>query len=416
MGLFDSLVQKVVKPAVQKQVKKVTKSLPPSLSDLNKIDRTIVPDIKLPEPSFSDRISNLFTDDPNSGFFDTKIKPMFSSQPKGRISDEDMAVMDEMEKARLAESQKPGFFENLFTDDPNSGWYDEWKNKQNSPSATSMADLNKLDRQNISKAIISPAVASSGFGDKLSGILGSQGGLAALGVGANVLGGGLGYLASKGDYKEAENTMRQAADLAGAYEALGPSEAAAIKDNENMVALRAKALQGIQQRADMGLTPEDIAELNRVRNQTNAQFQARQATIQQDMSRRGLGNSGMNLAAQLSNNQAQTTQQADLADQQAARSFQAKQQALQSLGNMSSDALQQDFSRDLSRAQSADAISKFNTANKMASQQNKATAVQNIATTQAQAGQRKADMINTMGQSVGSGLAGYAQQKANQPK
>lgn len=430
MGLFDSLVQKIVKPAVQKQVQKVASVAPAQLLDVAKQ--------ALPT-SVPAGLSGMFQDDPNSGFLDTTAMPWlrdtFSSKPEfGRLSESEIAGLDATERARM-ENQDKGFFSKVgdfFTDDPNSGWYDEMQNTKalqqyngNSPADLRRADDLAIQNQNeqrladmrsgeASYQFPQKSSPSTNWSDKLSGIL-TGGSGAGLAVGANLLGGLGGYLGSKSDYEAAENTQRQAADLAGAYEALGASQAASVADNENMVALRAKALQGLQQRADMGLTPEDQAALNKLRNQTNAQFQSRQATIQEDMGRRGLGNSGLNLAAQLSNNQAQTQNQSNLADTQAAMSFNAKQSALQNLGNASSTALQQDFDRDISRATNADAVSRFNATNKMNSSQNKANAVQNIAQTQAQAAARKSQMISDAGKTIGSGVTAYNQSQVKKP-
>lgn len=380
MGLFDSLVQKIVQPAVQKKVSQLTSSLPLS-EKTGEALKSLTGQISQ-NTGIGEGLKEMFSDDPNSGLIDTKIAP---------------------------------WLKQTFTDDPNSGWYDQYKMRsaQDDYEAQQAEQLANLRSGENSYQFPQPGKTSApstggSWTDKLGNIL-TGGSGAGLAVGANLLGGLGGYLGSKSDYEAAENTQRQAADLAGAYETLGPSQAASVADNENMVALRAKALQGLQQRADMGLTPEDQAELNKIRNQTNAQFQSRQAGIQEDMNRRGVGNSGMNLAAQLSNNQAQTQNASNLADTQAEMSFKAKQDALKNLGSASSTALQEDFNRDITRAQNADAVSRFNTANKMSSQQNKAQAVQNIATTQAQAAARKAQMIKDAGQTIGSGVTAYNQ-------
>src|SRR4051812_5841500 len=49
------------------------------------------------------------------------LSGLFSSNPSnGRMSDEEYAKW----KAAGNDDSKPGFWENLFTDDPNAGWYD----------------------------------------------------------------------------------------------------------------------------------------------------------------------------------------------------------------------------------------------------------------------------------------------------
>lgn len=232
-----------------------------------------------------------------------------------------------------------------------------------------------------------------------------------LGAGAQIGGGLLANQMAKGDYKAAEDTLRQAAEQAGTYEEVGPSQTSLIQDSPEMLALRQQSLKGLQERASMGLTPEDQAMLNQIRNQTNAQHQSRQAAIQEDMARKGMGNSGLNLASQMLGNQQATQTASEQADQQAAMAFKAKQAALQNLGTAASGAIQSDFSRDLARTSAADKFNLENVQNKMAAARQKAGYMAPIAQSQAQKGARTSGLISNIGQGIGSAIQGAIQKK-----
>ncbi len=235
-------------------------------------------------------------------------------------------------------------------------------------------------------------------------------------VAAPVLGGLIGNQVAKADYNRAEQTQQHAADLAGTYIPVGTSATSLIQDNPELIALRRSALQKLQQQAETGTTPEDEAYRRQQQSIVNKNFQARQAQIQDEMARRGAQqNSGLALAQSLAGNQQALQQQSEAADADAIRKQQAKQAAFQNLGNMSSTALQQDFSRDLDRASAVDKFNLTNVANQIGAARNKADALAPIAKTQAQAGARTADTINTIGQGIGSVLSTINQKKATPP-
>jgi hypothetical protein len=251
---------------------------------------------------------------------------------------------------------------------------------------------------------------------KAGDFLSSPIGLGTAGAATNILGGVLANQAAKKDYAASEGTLRQAAELAGAYNQLPPSALAAIQDNPELLAMRQQALQETQKRATMGLTPEDEAILNKIRNQASSQFQTRKATIEQDMQRRGMANSGFNLASQMMGNVGETQRQSDLADQQAAMSFKAKQDATKSLGDMSSRAISEDFNREEQKASAMDRFNEANVQNQMSAARAKAGYMAPIASSQAKAGERTADIYNKGAQTVSGLLTGIAQQKQQNKK
>lgn len=334
------------------------------------------------------------------GFFDDLADKIgLSSKSLGINTAEDKAAR-EAEARRLAEIEA-----------------DKARIQSMPRSIKQLDELNIPNAEQIGQEAVEPSIWDStrhnatAAWQALTKAAGSPIGQAVMASGAPILGGILGSKAAADDYSAAEATQRQAADLAGTYEATGPSQMALIQDNPEMLALRQQALKGIQERASMGLTPEDQAMLRQAQNKANQQFQARQAQVQSDMGRRGLGNSGLNLAAQMSGNQAALQNQSESADRQAALSFQAKQNALANLGTQSANALTQDFSRDEARASAADKFNLENIQNKMNAARQKATMMNPIAASQAQKGARTADLYNKVGGGIGQGINVYQQNK-----
>ena len=125
------------------------------------------------------------------------------------------------------------------------------------------------------------------------------------------------------------------------------------------------ALDGLTERAQMGLTPSEKADLDAVKRQTEQQNQARQNTIVQQMEERGQGGSGNQLAMQLAGTQ-QAAQSQALSDQDLlTKSFNAKQQALMNMGSMATDQRSQDVGEQTQKASASDVMSKYNLQNQM---------------------------------------------------
>jgi hypothetical protein len=214
---------------------------------------------------------------------------------------------------------------------------------------------------------------------------------------APIAGGLIANAASKSDYANAEQTQRDAVNLAGTYKELGPSATSLIQDNPEMVALRRQAIQKLLQQAETGTTPEDEALARQNQKTVEQNFSARQNQMQDERNRRGVqAGSGLALAQALGGNQVAQQQQSESADMAAIRKQQAKSAAIANLGNSASNALQQDFGRDLDRASAADKFNMTNITNQINAGQNKAKPTQAVAETQANQGARTADTINTI--------------------
>jgi len=119
------------------------------------------------------------------------------------------------------------------------------------------------------------------------------------------------------------------------------------------------ALLGMQERSEMGLTPEDMAQIDELRRGVGQEEASRQATILQDMERRGLGGSGQELAMKLASSQNAAQRQSEESDRLAAMQFQAKQAALQNVGSMSGQMRGQEFGEQAQQASAADILKQF---------------------------------------------------------
>jgi len=109
-----------------------------------------------------------------------------------------------------------------------------------------------------------------------------------------------------------------------------------------------------------GLTPEDEAELRAIQRQVMGGAEARDASILQNMSERGMGGSGVELASRLAGNQAAQQTQAEMADRQASMAFQRKMEALNRVGDMSGKMRDQEFSEQSDVAKARDIMNQFN--------------------------------------------------------
>ena len=128
------------------------------------------------------------------------------------------------------------------------------------------------------------------------------------------------------------------------------------------------ALTGLEERAEMGLTPEEQANIDSLRRGTAQAEKGRQATILQEMEQRGLGGGGAELASRLSSSQAATQRASEESDRLAAMQFQAKQAALSQLAGVSTQMRGQEFGEQATTAQQQDAITRFNTEQQAATQ------------------------------------------------
>lgn len=179
-------------------------------------------------------------------------------------------------------------------------------------------------------------------------------------------------LIASDERKRAAREMQRAAQLArGYYDQIANDEGlsglqageSTIKDIEAdpmAVAAMRSALEKMMARADGGLTIQDQAALQQIQDQQAMQEQGARGAIMQNMRARGMGSSGMNYAAQLSNAQ-------NAANQARAQGLgvgaQAQERALQALmqgGQMASNLRSQSFGEKADKARQRDAINMFN--------------------------------------------------------
>lgn len=117
-------------------------------------------------------------------------------------------------------------------------------------------------------------------------------------------------------------------------------------------------LEGISEAG--GMTAADEANMNRMISQVNQQDRGRREAIQQNMARRGMGGSGMELLAQMQNSQASTDrasqQGLDIQGMAQARALEAMMQSGQLAGGIRG----QDFGEAAQKAAAQDAIAQFN--------------------------------------------------------
>jgi hypothetical protein len=239
------------------------------------------------------------------------------------------------------------------------------------PVEPSMWDKIRHGATSAREAVTNPDVKST-YG-KVLGKLGSEQGLSTIaGLGAGVLGMNMnkqGTEAATGAYDQSNKLIQEAtaADKA-AY--------GGVNDSQEQLAMRQQAMKGLSDRASMGLTPEDEAALAGINRQGAQQFKANNATIGQDMARRGMANSGLGMAQSMGAADLALQNQALAGQNQAAQSFAAKQGALTNLAGQSNTALNADYARQMGKAQNLSAVNQFNAQQQASNLQGKGKTVQ----------------------------------------
>jgi len=121
------------------------------------------------------------------------------------------------------------------------------------------------------------------------------------------------------------------------------------------------SLQGISDSGGLQLT--DRANLEKLLGQAATSDKGRRDAVTQNMQERGMGGSGLELAAKLASAQDASMQQNQAATNTAAQAQQNALQALQQGGALAGDIRGQDFNQEAAKAQAMDEISRFNAAN-----------------------------------------------------
>lgn len=245
---------------------------------------------------------------------------------------------------------------------------------------------------------------------------------------------------ASGDRKKAEalreEAMKQFNIELPAVEAIAVQpdivESQAAKSTGNVEAQQARmsALRGLSQRAAEGYNIEDRAAINAALNEISAQERGSREAIMRRLPAR----SGAQVAAMLSNQQAAAQQASQTGLDIAAQSRRQALQALSQTGNLAGEIDVDAFNQAMARGQAADAIAKFNAANRLQSaqqyeqnrlsqanlaneqrfrqQQAKAGALMGAGDLAAQEAQRTRQGVGGTAQGVSSAAGAYAAQQA----
>lgn len=146
--------------------------------------------------------------------------------------------------------------------------------------------------------------------------------------------------------------LEQAIDLA-------VSEVGAIQEDPSLREGQMSALQLMSDRATGGLTAEDKAAFNQLRNEVATQNRGEQQALLQEMQARGLGGSGAELASRLQAQQSAANRAAQGADDIAAAASRNALEAAARYGTMSGDVRNQDFAINKQMADARDLRNKM---------------------------------------------------------
>lgn len=111
------------------------------------------------------------------------------------------------------------------------------------------------------------------------------------------------------------------------------------------------ALSFMQQTGQTGLTPQERAQVNNLRRQTEADNQSRMQALLQGQDARGVGSSDMGLAARMIEAQSSANRQAQSTDDIAGQAFQRALQSMSQAGSLAGNMESADYSRQAQLAQ-----------------------------------------------------------------
>jgi len=141
------------------------------------------------------------------------------------------------------------------------------------------------------------------------------------------------------------------------------SEMANLKERSEGRETQIDALNKLRGITEQGLSPQDMAALNKTRQMVGKDTEAKRQQILQQAAARGQSGSGYELMAQLNAAQAGADQMSQGGDELAALRSQARIEALAKLGSAGSQLRSQDTAFDTDKAKSEDIISQWNTSN-----------------------------------------------------
>ena len=141
----------------------------------------------------------------------------------------------------------------------------------------------------------------------------------------------------------------------------GRSEMEGVSTDPRLREAQMAALAGLQDVANNGgMSATDRARWNTMQSELNQNEQGQRGAIMQDMARRGQAGSGMELAAQLMNQQASAQRASQQGMDVKAQAEQRALEALMNSGNMAGSIRGQEFGEKSAAAQAQDALNRFN--------------------------------------------------------
>lgn len=146
---------------------------------------------------------------------------------------------------------------------------------------------------------------------------------------------------------------------------VGVSKVAEIQEDPTGRQIQMRALGQLTQRMGGGLTMEDRAAYNQLRQNAQRDLEAKRQQIVQNMQSRGLSGSGAELQAALLSSQASADEQAAEGDRLAAQASQNALQAAMQGGQMASQLRGQDFDVSKTKAAAADELNRFSVQSQM---------------------------------------------------
>ncbi|HUR93072.1 MAG TPA: hypothetical protein VMY76_00720 [Gemmatimonadales bacterium] len=185
---------------------------------------------------------------------------------------------------------------------------------------------------------------------------------------APVVGDLIGRALASGDREAAEQLLEQARrqfnipipTLAELEAQVGPSALQQAKADPEAVEAQRMALQDLQRMAHDGGGIEYRAGIERVRRDVGRDAAARDAALQQQMSARGLGGSGIDFATRAVAGQGAADREAAMGFESAADANRMALLALQGQGALASQMRGQSWGEERAKGDAADEINKFN--------------------------------------------------------
>jgi hypothetical protein len=144
---------------------------------------------------------------------------------------------------------------------------------------------------------------------------------------------------------------------------IGSNAMSGISTDPRLQQAQMQALSQLQQQGQSGFTSAQLGALQSANQQASGQAQAANAAVMQNMAARGMGGSGMELAAKLSNSQNAANLANTQGNQLAAQAQQGALAATAASGQLGGQMQQTQFGQQAQVAAAQNAINQFNTAN-----------------------------------------------------